>query len=221
MQIITHQEARHLIQHRADQALDLHKKEILNAHLKDCVECADYANEIHDTEVMLQKTLRKHWNASPVPLQVRDIKARSISSGRLLENLATRSAVVGVTLLFFIFVYWQFTSPSYGSYSPMPIGISPIPTPSLPLTSTQNSFVDCEMIRYEVQPQDTVEGLARQFSTSEEKIMDLNGLKAEAAPLPKMLIIPACELTPTSTTHPPPSATTNTPSLEAITYTPG
>lgn len=219
--MITHQEARHLIQHRADQALDLQAKEILNAHLENCVECAEYANEIHDTEVMLQKTLRKHWNASPVPLPVRDIKAKSISSSRLPESLATRSALAGVTLVFFIFVYWQFTSPGYGSYSPMPVGISPIPTPSLPLTSTQNSFGDCEMIRYEVQPQDTVESLARQFSASEEQIMDLNGLKAEAAPLPKMLILPACELTPTSTTHPPASATTNTPSLEAITYTPG
>lgn len=220
MQMITHEEARHLIHYRADQALDLHKKEVLNAHLKDCVECADYANEIHDTEVLLQKTLRKHWNVNPIPLQVMDVRATSGTRSSLLDSLATRSVLVGVTLLFFIFAYWQFTSTGYGAYNPMPVGISPIPTPSLPLTSTQNNFGNCAMIHYDLQPQDTLESLARQFSATVEQIMSLNGLKAEAAPLPKVLTIPVCGLTPTSTTHPP-ASTTNTPFLETITYTPG
>jgi hypothetical protein len=220
MQTITHPEARFLIHYRADQVLDAHQKEMLNAHLKDCVECAAYAHELQETEATLRTTLRKQWSAPLLPLRVMDIRERSITSGRFLDLLTTRSALIVVTLLFFIFVYSQFTPPTHGAYSPMPVGLSPIPTPSLPLTSTQTDLVNCPVLRYEVRQGDTLESLSRQFDASAAMIMDFNGLKAEAAPLPEVLLIPQCERTPTGTSHPPASAT-NTPALETITYTPG
>jgi hypothetical protein len=220
MQTITHHEARFLIHYRTDQVLDAHRKEMLNAHLKDCVECAAYAEQLQETEGALRTTLRKQWSAPALPLQVMDIRERSITSGRFFDSLTTRSALIAVSLLLFIFVYSQFAPPTHGAYSPMPVGISPIPTPSLPLTSTETDLANCPMVRYEVRRGDTLQSLSRQFDASAGTIMDLNDLKAGAAPLPAVLIIPQCELTPTSTTHPP-TSTTNTPSLESITYTPG
>lgn len=217
---ITHQEARHLIQFRADRALNPNKKEMLNAHLKGCAECADYANEIQETEATLRTTLQKHWNVRYRPLEVNDIKVKIIPAAGLRDFLTTRSALVGITLLFFVFSLWQFTSTNNGSArSSMVVSISPIPTPSLLVTSTQNNFDNCQMIRYEVRQDDTVKGIAHRFSASENAIRELNNLQPEVAILPTKLIIPICELTPTGTTHPP--TFTNTPSLELFTYTPG
>jgi hypothetical protein len=217
---ITHQEARHLIQYRADQPLDTSKKESLNAHLRRCEACAEYANEVWETEATLRETLRKHWDVKLVPLDIRDIQVKSSPSTKSPEFLATRSALVGMAVLVCFFVFWQFTSTNTGFQNSVGIGVPAVPTPSLPLTSTQNNFENCQMLRYEVRQNDTVESLARQFLVSEESIKDLNNLQADVPMLPNVLLIPACELTPTGTTYPP-TAITNTPSLELITYTPG
>ena len=217
---LTHQEARHLIQARADQTLDVYKKEELNAHLKDCIECAAYADEIQETVTTLRTTLQKHWNVRPTLLSVTDIKVKNISHPRLLDFLATRSALVGLTMAFFLFVLWQFTSTSPASENSITVRIPAIPTPSLLLTSTQSNFAHCQMIRYNVGQADTLASLARQYSISEDVIRDLNHLQADMITLPTMLILPVCELTPTGTTHPP-TTITNTPPLELITYTPG
>jgi len=217
---ITHQEAHHLIQFRADQALSATKKEILSSHLKECVECAEYANEIQETEATLRTTLRKHWNVHPLPLQVKDVKVKIIPNRNPLDLLATRSALVGMTMIFFFFVIWQFTSANNSFQNPMTVAVPVMPTPSLPLTSTRDTFDHCQMILYEVRQDDTLESIASRFSISENAIRDLNNLQSATATLPEKLNIPVCELTPTGTTHPP-TSTTNTPALELITYTPG
>jgi hypothetical protein len=217
---LTHQEARHLIQARADQTLDVYKKEVLNAHLRSCMECADYANEIQETVTTLRTTLQKHWNVHPAPLPLRDLKVKVISYPRLFDILAIRSALLGVTMVFFLFVLWQFTSTNYGTQNSITVGVPAIPTPSLLLTSTQSNFAHCQMIRYDVSQDDTFASLARRYSISEEVIRELNHMQPDMITLPTMLILPLCELTPTSTTHPPASIT-NTPPLELISYTPG
>ena len=217
---ITHQEARRLIQWRADQPLDFGEREMLNTHLRSCVVCAEYANEIQDTETTLRRTLGKHWDVKPLPLKLVDIKEKIIPNHKPSDFLATRSALVGMAVLFFFFAYWQFSSTHNGFRNPVHLGVPAIPTPSLPLTSTQNNFDNCQMRQYDVQPNDTVESLARRFLIAKEAIRDLNNLQADVDMLPNLLIIPVCELTPTGTTHPP-TSTTNTPSLEFITYTPG
>ena len=217
---ITHQEARQLIQRRADQPLDESKREMLNMHLKGCTVCAEYANEIQETEATLRIALRKQWDVSPMPLEVMNIKVKITPNNKPTEYLATRSALVGMAVLVFFFVFWQFTYNPNGYQSPASIGVAVIPTPSLRLTSTQNNFDNCEMLQYEVRRNDTVESLARQFLVSENVIRELNNLKTDREILPSLLTIPACELTPTVTTYPP-TSTTNTPALERITYTPG
>lgn len=219
MLTITHQEARKLIQQQADRALEAQYKAVLEAHLRTCTECDRYANEIRATEKALRTALRKHWTLQPLPLPVPGIRERSMHPGRLFASLTTRSALVGVALLFFMFVYSQFAASSYGAANGLLAGIPTIPTPSLPLTGTRNIFADCQLIRYEVRPGDTLRSLAGQFSVSEGQIMDLNDLTA-AAPLPELLSLPACEQTPTGTSHPP-APTTITPTSGTITYTPG
>jgi hypothetical protein len=220
MQTITHQEARSLIQYRADQALDMQRREALHAHLEDCAECADYANQIHDTETALRMSLRKQWNVSQPRLNIGAIQAKITSRHTVLEFMTTRSALVGVALLFFVFAYWQFGASRNDAYSPMlPVGVSAVPTPSLLLTGTQAEFVHCQMMRYKVQPTDTLEFIALHFSVSEVAILNLNHLEPGILRLPELLTVPICKATPTSTGDAP--TFTNTPSLEPITYTPG
>jgi hypothetical protein len=216
---VTHQEARSLIQFRADQALNEDKMEMLAVHLKDCGECADYADEIQETELTLRTTLRKHWNVRPLPLEMKDIKAKLLPISWLNDLLTTRKALIGIMLLFFVFGFWQISSTRYNSSSRI-VGMSPIPTPSFLMTSTQNNFATCQKVRYEVHQNDSLESIARRFLVSKEAILIINNLQPNAATLPTELIIPLCESTPTGTTHPP-ASTTNTPSLEFISYTPG
>ena len=217
---ITHQEARHLIQYRADHALSSAKKEVLNAHLKGCLECAEYANEIQETEATLRTTLRKHWEIHLLPMQVQVIKAKTKPHHKLFDFLTTRSALVGMTVVFFFFVFWQSTSTHSGFQNGMTAGVPVIPTPSLLLTSTQNNFENCRMIYHNVRRDDTLASVAHGYSVSEQAIIDLNYLEPAVVTLPATLIIPICDVTPTGTTHPAMS-TTNTPVLEFITYTPG
>lgn len=217
---ITHQEARQLIQRRADQPLDASNREMLNMHLKGCTVCAEYANEIQETEATLRITLRKQWDVKLLPLEVIDIKVNITPIGKPSDYMATRSALVGMAVLVFFFVFWQFTSTNNGLRNSATIGVPVIPTPSLPLTSTQNNFENCPMVQYEVQQDDTLESLAQRFLVSEPAIRDFNNMPAGADTLPGLVIIPVCELTPTGTTNPP-TSTTNTPALEFITYTPG
>ena len=220
MQTITHQEARSLIQYRADQSLDVHQKETLNAHLMSCVECADYANQIHETETALRMTLRKQWSVSHPLLNTQGIQAKISPKHTVFDLLATRSALVVAALLFFVFAYWQFGAPGNDAYSPMlAAGVSAVPTPSLLLTSTQAEFMHCQVIRYRVQPTDTLETLALHFSVSEVAILNFNHLQPGSIRLPEVLMIPICKVTPTSTGNAP--MFTNTPTLEPITYTPG
>jgi hypothetical protein len=216
---ITHQEARHLIHLRADNTLIASDKEMLNAHLKECVECADYANEIQETEAILRTTVRKHLNEHHLPLSISVIKEKLFPTRRLLDIVSTRSALIGVTFLFFVFAFLQFTATHTVSQSSMAIGISAVPTPSLLFTGTQNHFGNCQMVNYQVRPDDTLENLARQFMVPENDIMNLNHLQPDVVRLPVTLLMPLCELTPTGTSHPP--TFTNTPSLEPITDTPG
>ena len=217
---ITHQEARHLIQHRADHALNSAKKEVLNAHLKACLECAEYANEMQETEATLRTVLRKQWNVHLLPVQVQVIKAKINPYYKLFDRLTTRSALVGMTVVFFFFVFWQSTSTHSGFQSGMTAGVPAIPTPSLLLTNTQNNFENCRMIYHNVRRDDTLANVAHAYSVSEQAITDLNDLEPAVGTLPATLIIPVCDVTPTGTTRPA-TSTTNTPALEFTTYTPG
>ena len=65
------------------------------------------------------------------------------------------------------------------------------------------------------------ESVAHHFSTSKEAIMAASNMKTETIDAGMELIIPLCDLTPTSTVHPAAFTTTHTPALSPASSTPG
>jgi len=217
---ITHTEARRLIQFNADDALDKQEKITLSTHLKDCNECRAYAEEIKEVESILLPAMRRRWNLQPIPLLVDTIYRKKNTKAQTNIILATRTAVMSVVFLAFVFSVWQFTLSGRQNPSPLPVSVPPIPTPSTQSTSTKVMFQNCEGIMYVVQENDTLESIAYQFATSQEDILAANNMKTETVRTAMEIIIPVCNFTPTSTINPAILATTYTPSVSPTTFTP-
>jgi hypothetical protein len=218
---ITHAEARRLIQFNADDALDKREKITLSTHLKDCNECRAYAEEIKEVESILLPAMRRQWNLQPIPLFMDTIHVKRNTKTQTSIILATRTAVMGVVFLAFIFSVWQFTLSGRQNPTPLPVSIPPVPTPSTQSTSTKAMLQNCEGMMYVVQENDTLESIAYQFATSKEDILAANNMKAETVRMAMEIIIPVCNFTPTGTLNPTTSlATTYTPSVSPTTFTP-
>jgi len=217
---ITHEEARRLIQFNTDKALNMQEKSTLSTHLKDCIECRAYAEEIKEVESILLPVMQRQWNLQPPPLSVDIIHAKRSSRTPTSIILTTRTAAIGVVFLAFIFSVWQFALSSGPKLNPAPVGVPPIPTPSTQSTSTKIALQACEDRLYTVQENDTLDSIAYQFSTSKEEIMAANSMKSEAVQAATELVIPICKFTPTGTINPEIIATTYTPSKRATTTTP-
>lgn len=217
---ITHEEARRLIQFNAEEALDMQEKSTLSTHLKDCIQCRAYAEEIEEVESVLLPVMQSHWNLQPLPLSIDLIRAKRSSRTLINTILTTRTAAIGVVFLAFIFSVWQFALSSGPKLNPAPVGVPPIPTPSTQSTSTKITLQACEDRLYTVQENDTLDSIAYQFSTSKEEIMAANSMKSEAVQASTELVIPICNFTPTGTINPEIIATTYTPSKHATTTTP-
>jgi LysM repeat protein len=69
----------------------------------------------------------------------------------------------------------------------------------------------CEMALYIAQANDTLPGIADQFSVSIEEIMEINQLKTEILQPFMKLLIPVCSITPAGTAYPATFTTTYTP----------
>src|SRR5215475_10079027 len=100
---ITHEEARHLIQFDVDHTLPITKKELLNSHLKDCLECNRYKQEIEVVGDTLQMTMQKYWNVHHRHLDVQTIKAKLNPSWQISNFLTTRSGLIGLVALLVMF----------------------------------------------------------------------------------------------------------------------
>lgn len=217
---ITHEEAHRLIQFKADKDLGLIDEEKLTAHLKNCTECRVYSDSIKDTESILLQTLRKQWDVRPLPLQM-DVIYAKVNSGKSANIfLTTRTALIGITFVLFAFITWQSITARDTPSRQIPLSTVPlIPTPSAQYTVTHALQKDCKEIRYIVQEGDTLDTLARQYSISKEAILAANNLTDEPLVSTRELVLPLCQSTPTSTTHPP--TFTITPNFETISTTPG
>ena len=207
MQIV-HEQARRLIQFNADGMLTAPEKSLLNAHLNECRQCRAFADEIRELERLLLPVMKRQWNLRPIPFSIDGFVSKRNTEPEARILLATRKSMISLMAVIFIFGIWQF-SLSGGPASSLP-GIPPIPTPSLQMTGTQNVFEGCERMLYRVQGNDTLTGIASQFSVSKEMIMRLNHMKSETLDARMELKIPLCTLTPT---------TTYTPATEPITST--
>jgi LysM repeat protein len=217
---ITHEEACTLIQFNADNALNPQEKVDLSAHIKECMECRTYADEIKEVENILLPVMTRLWNIQPIPLSIGTIYARRNATIRMSMILATRKLAIGAILLAFIFSVWQFTVSGTGESSPVPMGVPPVPTPSTQSTSTKITFHNCTGVLYTVQENDTLESIAYQFTTSKQELMAANNLQTESINTGMELIVPVCHFTPTGTIHPATLTTTYTPSISPTTFTP-
>jgi hypothetical protein len=216
---ITHEEARRLIQFKADNGLNPASAEKLDMHLKTCTECRGYFNAVKDTESVLRQTLRKQWDIRPLPLSLDAIQAKANFKTGWNFLVTTRTALLGIVFAMFAFITWQSLASGTASYQ-MPSGAVPlIPTPSTQYTVTNTLQNDCKEIRYIVQEGDTLDGIARQFLVSRESILLANHLTDETLIPSRELILTICGSTPTSTLHPP--TLTITPISETLSTTPG
>jgi hypothetical protein len=216
---ITHEEARKFIQFNADHALKADDLTMLDAHLAACQACTAHAEQIRSMELTLRQTMRKQWNAPPLPLRVQDVRGKNWLEGWTTALLPTRKLLIGITTLLFAFTVWQFAASGGDSSNMTMVVISPNPTPSLSTTSTHSTLNSCDLITYTVQDGDTLKGLADRYSVPAEAITELNNLKTSILAGGSQIIIPLCTLTPTSTNHAP--ASTLTPGLQTFTTTPG
>ena len=218
---ITHKEAQHLIQRNMENLLDARELAILHTHLRICRECEAYASEIREVTDLLVPVMKRHWSFQAAPLSIPALLGRRerINSRNLLTM---RTTAIGLMFVAFFFSAWQFVVSGARVSSQIPMGIDPVPTPSLPNTqsATETTSAMCGVLLYPVQRTDSLASIAEQFSTSEEAIVQLNGLKTETLSPPMELMVPACNFTPTGTFYPVTFTTTYTPLLNATTTTP-
>jgi|WetSurMetagenome_2_1015567.scaffolds.fasta_scaffold190804_1 hypothetical protein len=216
---ITHEEARRLIQFKADERLPSASEEALRTHLRDCKDCQRYLESLQETESTLRLTMRKQWSVRPLPLQMDAVYAKVISNPGASIFMPTRKALIGLAVVTFAFIAWQSMSGSLSSYPTVPGTIPFIPTPSTQYTATNTLQNDCKYVQYIIQQGDTLESIAQQFSTSKEAIVSENGLPTNEIHVSQEISIPFCESTPTGTSSAP--TFTITPNLEPISTTPG
>jgi LysM repeat protein len=144
---------------------------------------------------------------------------RSNQKTGTISLLAIRRMAVSLAALALFFSIWQFVAAGPTAYNQIPQMIPPVPTPSSISTNTLVTFEHCEMALYIVQANDTLSGIADQFSVSVEEIMKTNQLQTEVVQPGTKLVIPLCNFTPTGTVRPATFTTTYTPIFQT-TFTP-
>jgi predicted anti-sigma-YlaC factor YlaD len=218
---ITHEEAHRLIQFSMDQELKPQERNRLQSHLEICLECRSFDEDLKEVNKLLLPMMRKHWDLRPIPLSVGTLKSKRKFHLPTSNLLVTRTAVISLALVAFIFSAWQFTRSNNQTVTPIPLGVLPITTPSGESTSTMVSLQNCVEMRYRVQENDTLESIASQFSVSREQIVAINHLSTESINTNLELLIPVCVSTPTGTIYPATLRATFTPVLGSTTSAPG
>jgi LysM domain-containing protein len=206
---ITHEEARRLIEFKADNALKGIDDNLLEAHLTSCLECQNYAANVLDLESTLQSLLQRRWNQYPLPLSTDGAVSRKNLKHTQNIFFATRIIAMGVICIAFLFNIWQFTQSGRQSTNPPSSEIPLIPTPSMQSTTTKVTDQQCEPILYQVRQKDTLESIANRFSVPTDKILSANHLKNATLATAMKLSIPVCNPTPPET-----------PNTVTTTYTP-
>lgn len=215
---MTHEEARRLIQFRADDALKEVDHHLLDTHLNSCLECQKYADTIKDLKSTLQPLLHRKWDQAPLPLPT-----RQSASGRTIKLpecilFATRMAAMGIICIAFLFNIWQFSRSRNLRTSPPSAEIPMIPTPSIQSTVTKVENRDCDLLLYQIRKNDTLKSIAEQFSVSSDEILRVNQLRTWTLDTSMKLAIPLCSPTPSETHNS--VTTTFTPLLGPTTLTP-
>jgi predicted anti-sigma-YlaC factor YlaD len=220
---ITHEQAQKLIQLHMDQALNSQESAVLSAHLRDCRDCQTYANEVSEVKRLLPSLLKKQWARTPAPLSIKALAEKKLKRQSSINLLTTRTAAIGFVVIALFFSVWQFASSGSAVSNPLPLMAPPVPTPltqtALSIDTTM-TLENCKLVLYIVQGNDTLAGIADQFSVPEEEILAANSLEAKAVRPAMELVVPICNFTPTGTVHPATFTTTYTPIIQLNTSTP-
>jgi hypothetical protein len=212
---LTHAQAREMIQFDADSALSADSLRVLKSHLASCNACRRYAESIHAMEIHMRRAMGKRWNLRPAPLAMDAIRNSKSPQHNLV---ATRFAVITSAILMIVVVTLGIANAAKIDGNPQArLSVPLIPTPSL---RTTNTSPVCEQIRYQVQPDDTLESIADQFSIPVNDLLDANHIRTGTVTSGTELIIPLCSATPIGTVHPPTFTTTITPLFETLSHTP-
>jgi LysM repeat protein len=219
---LTHAQAREMIQFNADSALSPDSLRILKLHLASCDSCRAYADSIHTLETHLRHAMTRRWNLRPAPLEWAAFKSNSFSKSTQPTRLATRLTLIATVALMVVAAGLGITNAAKEDESnPASLAVPLIPTPSLQTTVTlANTVQSCEWIRYEVQPHDTLDSIAEQFSIAKDELMEANKPGSETVIAGSEISIPLCSSTPTGTVHPPIFTTTITPLFDSLSQTP-
>lgn len=219
---LTHTQAREMIQFSADSALSANSLQSLKSHLASCKPCRTYADSIHAMEIHLRNVMRQHWNLRPAPLAVDAIKSKSFNRLFQPAQLATRFTMIAtIALMVVVAALGMKNASREGGSNQAPVVVPLIPTPSLQTTSTEvNTVPPCEEIRYVIQPNDTLEGIALKFSVAKDDLMEANAMNSETIIAGGEIIVLVCNSTPTGTVRPPAFTTTITPLTDALSQTP-
>ena len=215
---IPHNEARRLIQFRADDGLKDVERDLLEEHLSTCADCKKYAADTHDVESTLQQLMQRRWDRQPLPLPAE--KSIRANSPHFTQSIffATRIIAMGVICVAFLVNIWQFTQSDRQRATPPAAEIPLIPTPSQQSMGTKATDQACGPIYYEVKENDTIESIALRFSVPAEEILSTNHLRIETLDASMRLSIPICSPTPPVTPNTIP--TTFTPLFTSHTLTP-
>jgi len=217
---ITHEQAHRLIQRSMDNLLNTQDSATLFEHLRNCIDCQSYKNEMNEVETLLVPVLKRQWNIQPIPFPLDTLMGRSTKTQPSVL-LTMRKAAIGLVVVMLFFSAWQFVN--LGPLAPGPIAqdVPPVPTPSVQTARFTSTTDTCEMILYTIQGNDTLASIAERFSMPEEEIIAANHLEMEVIGNSMQLVIPICNFTPTGTVHPATFTTTYTPLTKPITSTPG
>jgi hypothetical protein len=213
---LTHEEARRLIQFKADDSLSSIDNTSLETHLSTCLECQKYAADISELASTLPGLLHRKWNQHPLPHSAGKTVSRKPIQVQQSLFFATRIIAMSVLCVAFLFNIWQFTRSGRPGSNPTSAQIPMIPTPSAQSTVTKLLDQKCAPILYEVKQNDTLESLAKQYSVSTEEILRANQLRTPALTPSIKLSIPVCSPTPPGTLN----TNTLTPLLGTTTLTP-
>ena len=213
---ITHDEARRMIEYDSERALNSEKQKTLTAHLQECEACRLHAVEMKEVENVLRGVMQKHWHQHPLPLSMDSIK---IHAKNVNSPFAWRMSLASIVMVTFLFLIWGFKNTALNSSHQTPLGILPVPTPSVQLTMASAISTGCDSVIYEVQEFDTLEDIADQFSVLKEEIMALNNMRSDEIYASMELFIPQCNITPTGMPDTP--TTTLTPIIQLTIFTPG
>lgn len=220
MEPITHQKARSLLQAATDDKLKENEQVELNAHLANCQECSEYAQNIRVLKTGLSCMLHARWDNNIPKLSIAAIKDRSkiVARQNRTTKLIGRVAVIPMLTLLYVLavnsIGQQNHVPAVSAMSPISPS-APLYTPSPQNTTTRSNPTECHDVAYVVQENDTLPSIAAKFGVSKETLLKYNHLTSEAIYTSMELILPVCDGTPENSTTTPTITSTFVPLLES------